>query len=177
MIKQILDFLIQFWAYLRFWDILNQEDVGVIRCNGLVQRDMRPGWNWRLPIFESAVIFDGREGTYVLDPQSLITADGKARVLRLKVTCQVIDARAHLLNVYDPHNNIQDVAAGELGDAVRAALAAEVDSGAVLKRVSRRTQACGRKWGMKITDVQFLECSSARSFRLWQNTFAATGQE
>jgi regulator of protease activity HflC (stomatin/prohibitin superfamily) len=176
-IKQILDFLLQWWHALRFWDVLDQERVGFIRRLGRAHRDMTAGINWRWPLIESAVTFDGQEGTYVLDPQSLRTLDGVNLVLRLKVTCQIIDARAHQLNVYDALNNIQDVAAGECGEAVREASAADVYSGKVLKRIGARTRSQGKRWGMKVSEVQFLDCAPARSYRLWQSTFTAAGQE
>lgn len=177
MIKQLLDFLLQFWVYLRWWDVLDQENVGVIRRLGVLVRDMRPGVNWRWPVIESAVMFNAQWGTYVLDPQSLRTKDGITLVLRLKIGCQVTDARAHALGMFDAANNLQDVAAGELGEAVRQSDASDVYSERVLKQVTRRVKAQAKRWGLDVGDVQFLDCAPARSLRLWQTQTTSAGQE
>jgi regulator of protease activity HflC (stomatin/prohibitin superfamily) len=177
MIKQILDFLLQFWTYLRFWDVLDQENVGVVRRLGVLVRDMKPGVNWRWPIIESSVIFNAQWGALVLDPQSLRTKDGVMLVLRLKIGYQVTDARAHALGMFDAANNIQDVAAGELGEAVQQLDAADVYSGKVLQRVTRRVKAQAKKWGMDVGDAQFIDAAPARSLRLWNSTFTSAGQE
>lgn len=177
MIQQILAFLLDFWRFFACWAILDQEQLGFVRRLGRPHRKMKPGWNWKWPALEEAVIEDGRAYAYILDPQSLQTGDGRAVVLRLSVTCRVVDAQRYVLSVYDGRSNVQDVAAGELGDVVAASDLGEVLSGEILPEVSRRVRAVARKWGMRVDSVKFVDAAQTRSLRLWQSTFSSAGQD
>lgn len=177
MIQQILAFLLESWRFLICWAILDQEQLGFIRRTGRPHRKMNPGWNWKWPVFERAETEDGRAYAYILDPQSLQTGDGKAVVLRLSVTCRVTNVRRYVLSVYDGRSNVQDVAAGELGDVVAASDLGEVLSGEILPEVLRRVRAVARKWGMRVDSVKFVDAAQTRSLRLWQSTFTSAGQD
>lgn len=177
MIQQILSFLLESWRFLICWAILDQEQLGFIRRVGRPHRKMKPGWNWKWPVFERAETEDGRAYAYILDPQSLQTGDGRAVVLRLSVTCRVMNIRRYVLSVYDGRSNVQDVAAGELGDVVAASDLGEVLSGEILPEVLRRVRAVARKWGMRVDSVKFVDAAQTRSLRLWQSTFTSTGQD
>lgn len=179
MIQQILSFLLDFWRLLAFWAIRDRSigQIGFIVRLGAPRRTMKPGWNWKWPVIEEAVLEDGRAYAYILDPQSLQTGDGKAVVLRLSVTCRITNVRRYVGSVYDGRSNVQDVAAGELGDIVAASDAGEVLSGEILPEVLKRVRAVAKKWGMVVDSVKFVDAAQTRSLRLWQSTFASAGQD
>lgn len=179
MIQQILSFLLDFWRLFAFWAIRDVSigQIGFIQRLGSPRRTLRPGWNWKWPVIEEAVLEDGRAYAYLLDPQSLQTGDGKAVVVRLSVTCRITRPRTYVGSVYDGRTNIQDVAAGELGDVVAASDAGEVLSGEILPEVLRRVRRVARKWGMRIDSVKLVDAAQTRSLRLWQSTFQSTGQD
>lgn len=177
MIGQILQFLSEFWKQLMPGEVLDSEWVGFMRRLGVPVRKMHPGWNWKWPVLETASQVDARAYSYMLDPQSLITKDGKEMVLRLMVKARVKDAQTYYLSVSDGLNNLQDVAAGELGAAVLDAEAEDVLTGKVLERVTKRVRAQGKRWGMVVESVQFVDASRAVSMRLWQSQFTSAGQD
>jgi regulator of protease activity HflC (stomatin/prohibitin superfamily) len=177
MIQQILSFLLESWRFFICWAILDQEQLGFIRRLGRPHRDMKPGWNWKIPALERAETEDGRAYAYILDPQSLQTGDGRPVVLRLSVTCRVTNIRRYVLSVYDGRSNVQDVAAGELGDVVAASDLGAVLSGEILPEVLLRVRRVARKWGMRVDSVKIVDAAQTRSLRLWQSTFASAGQD
>ncbi len=177
MIQQILSFLLDSWRFLICWAILDQEQLGFIRRLGRPHRDMAAGWNWKWPVLERAETEDARAYAYILDPQSLQTGDGRPVVLRLSVTCRVTNVRRYVLSVYDGRSNVQDVAAGQLGDVVAASDLAEVLSGEILPEVLKRVRAVAKKWGMQVDSVKFVDAAQTRSLRLWQSTFTSAGQD
>jgi regulator of protease activity HflC (stomatin/prohibitin superfamily) len=179
MIQQILSFLLEFWRQLVPWAIRDKSvgQIGFIVKLGRPGRNLKPGWNWKIPILEEAVTEDGRAYAYILDPQSLQTGDGKAVVLRLSVTCRITNVRRYVGSVYDGRSNVQDVAAGELGDIVAASDAGEVLSGEILPEVLKRVRRVAKKWGMAVDSVKFVDAAQTRSLRLWQSTFASAGQD
>lgn len=177
MISQILNFLAQFWRQLLFWAVLNSEQVGFIRRNGVPHRDMVPGLNWKWPVIEGPETEDGREYCVCTDPQSLICKDGVAVVMRLTATCSVFDARRYLLEVCDGRTNIQDLLVGELSWLVQRRPSSIVLSGRMMGELERRAAKAARKWGIQVDSVRVLDAARARSVRLWQSTLTSSGQE
>lgn len=179
MIQQILSFLLDFWRLLAFWAIRDRSigQIGFIVRLGAPRRTMKPGWNWKWPVLESPVTEDARAYAYILDPQSLQTGDGVALVLRLSVTVRVTNVKRYWMSVADGRSNVQDMAAGELGDVVAGSDAGEVLSGEVLPTVLARVQKLARQWGMTVDSVKFVDAARTRSLRLWQSNFTAAGQD
>ena len=179
MIQQILSFLVEFGRFFAFWAIRNKsiKQLGFIEFLGRPVRTMKYGWNGKWPVFEEAVLEDGRAYAYILDPQSLQTGDGKAVVLRLSVTCRIVNLRRYVGSVYDGRSNVQDVAAGELGDVGAASDVGAVLCGEILPEVLRRVRAVAKKWGMQVDSVKFVDNCQTRSLRLWQSTFTSSGQD
>jgi len=175
--SKLAELVVSAWRLFAFWAILDQEYLGFVRRLGRPARRMKPGWNWKWPVIESAVTEDARAYAYILDPQSLQTGDGVALVLRLSVTVRVVNVKRYWLSVADGRSNVQDMAAGELGDVVASSDAGQVLSGEVLPEVLERVQALAKPWGMKVDSVKFVDAARTRSLRLWQSNFLAAGQE
>ena len=186
-ISKLVDLVASAWRLFACWAILDAEYSGFIRTLGRTSgkkvlwaqpgRKMKPGWNWKWPILESPVTEDARAYAYILDPQSLQTGDGVALVLRLSVTVRVTNVKRYWMSVADGRSNVQDMAAGELGDVVAGSDAGEVLSGEVLPTVLARVQKLARQWGMTVDSVKFVDAARTRSLRLWQSNFTAAGQD
>lgn len=174
MFDKIFDFLISILDLFRFWTVCAAEHAGFVRRFGQPVRKLKPGLNFVLPFnIETSTHVDMRLWADVLPAQSLRTADGVDLVLRLMVSYRVEDPQRFILNVFDPTNNVQDVAAGALGSAVSRATAEDVYSGKVLRRVRTAVTTAAKKWGVAIDKVQFTDVAAATSFRL----FGATKDE
>ncbi len=177
MIAQIVSLIAEFWWFLSFFVVLDQEQKGFIRRFGRHDRALRAGWNWKWPGIEVAEKEDARCFPYILEPQSLTTLDKKSVVLRMSVLARITNVKKYFRAVYDGRTNIQDLAAGELGDAVAVTEAEDVLSGAVLSIVLERTQVAARAWGMQVDAVKFIDATETTSYRLWQTQTTGVGQE
>lgn len=174
--SKILDLIVAFWAAIRCWEILPAEEKGFVRRLGKPARSLRPGFNWRWPLIEVAHAINAQEGVYVLDPQSLRTADGVEAVLRVSVTFRVIDARKFHLEAWGALDNIRDLVAGEVGEAVRAAPAAALWDGSAVKAALKSSRAHASEWGIKIVRLRCQDATKGRSLRLWNTNTTADGQ-
>lgn len=177
MISQLFTFLAQFWRLLLPWVVLDSEQVGFLRWLGVPTRTLKPGFTLKWPLLHAAEVEDGRSYVYILDPQSVRTRDGVQVVVRISVCTRVVDAKRYFLEVYDGRTNVQDVACGELADAIQGASAEDVMSGRVLTSVLRKVRVCARRWGMRIESIKFVDASESTSVRLWQSNFTSAGQE
>jgi regulator of protease activity HflC (stomatin/prohibitin superfamily) len=164
---KLIDLLVSVLHWFRFWAICGAEHEGCVTRFGHPVRDLKPGLNFIWPFVEDAVKADVRVWADVLPAQSLRTKDGVTMVVRLMVSHAVVDARTFAFKVFDANNNIQDVAAGELGSAVMAATAAEVYDGTVLKKVRRKVVTAAKAWGLEIHNVRFVDAVEAPAVRLF----------
>lgn len=167
MFDKLIDVLVSVVHWFKFWVICDAEQSGFIRRFGQPVRDMKPGFNWRWPVIETGEWADMRVWADVLPAQSLRTRDGVDLVIQLMVSHQVRDARKFALTVFDAHNNLQDLAAGELGAGVMAATAEEVYTGVVLKKVRKKVVSAAKAWGLSIVNVQFTDCCPAPAYRVF----------
>ncbi len=167
MLDKLIDVVVGVLHWFQFWATCGAEHAGVVTRFGLPVRDLRPGFNWKWPLVEAAAKADVRVWADVLPAQSLRTTDGVTMVVRLMVSHQVVDPRTFIFKVYDANNNIQDVAAGQLGSAVMVATAAEVYDGTVLKKVRRKVVNAAKAWGLEIHNVQFVDAAEAPAVRLF----------
>jgi regulator of protease activity HflC (stomatin/prohibitin superfamily) len=167
MFDKLIDVLISIIHWFRPWVVCGAEYRGVVTRFGHPVRDLKPGFNFVWPFIESAAKADIRVWADVLPAQSLRTSDGVTMVLRLMVSHAVTDPRIFLYVVFDANNNVQDVAAGQLGSAVMAATAEEVYNGTVLRKVRRRVVTAAKAWGLEIHNVQFVDCIEAPAIRVF----------
>jgi regulator of protease activity HflC (stomatin/prohibitin superfamily) len=174
--SKILEFIVSWWTALRCWDVLPAEDIGFIRRLGKAQRDMQPGLNWRWPVIESAETVNGQEGVYMLDPQSLRCSDGVDMVVRCSVTFRVADARKFHLEAWGALNNIRDLVAGEVGEALRISTSTEVYGGQAISTALKSARAKARKWGLEVVRIRCVDAAKSRSLRLWNTNTTAEGQ-
>jgi regulator of protease activity HflC (stomatin/prohibitin superfamily) len=177
LLSQLFAFIAQFWKQLLPWYVLNAEEVGFIRRNGIPKQDARPGLHYKHPLLETLEAESTAEYNAVLDPQSLTTKDGVDVVIRAAATCHVFDARRYFLNVTDGRTNVQDLVGGELAWLVNRRTAKEVLSGRILAELSGRSCKAARHWGIHIETVKFLDSVAAPSHRLWQTQSTSAGQE
>lgn len=174
--SKILEFIVAWWTAIRFWDVLPYEEIGFIRRLGLPARDMHPGMNWRWPIIERAETTNAQEGVYMLDPQSLRTSDGVDMVVRCSVTFRVVDARKFHTAAWGALDNIRDLVAGEVGEALRVSSSADVYDGKAIARATKSARAKARCWGMQVVRIRCVDSTKSRSIRLWNTNSTADGQ-
>lgn len=176
-LMKLVELLMSWWHALTPWAVLPQEEVGFVRRLGKYARKMKAGTNLKWPIIEKAETVSAQESVYTLDPQSLRTSDAVELVLRASVTFRVVDARKFHLEAWGALGNIKELVAGEIGEAVRKATAADVFSGAALKLALASAREQSTKWGIKIVRIRCSDLTRTRSLRLWQTQTTAAGED
>jgi regulator of protease activity HflC (stomatin/prohibitin superfamily) len=157
--------------------VIDTGQVALLRRWGVPHCKLKPGLHWKRPIRDTVETEDGREWTYVLDPQSLRASDGEQLVIRLSVIVRVTDPELYFTKCGDGRNNIQDAACGILSRVVKASTAVDIESGAILPQVLKGAKAKAKRWGMAVDSVEYHDCVRTRSLRLWQSSFTSAGQD
>jgi regulator of protease activity HflC (stomatin/prohibitin superfamily) len=176
-LSKILELIVACWRALCCWDVLPAEEIGFIRRLGKYSRRMRPGWNWRWPLIETAEKAHGQEGIYILDPQSLRTRDGVFLVLRMSVTFRIVNARKYHLKAWGALNNLRDLVAGEVGEVVRSAQSEDVFNGVVTALALKNVRKQAARWGVRIVRLRSCDMCPATSVRRWNTNTSAAGED
>ena len=177
LIGKLIDLIVGCWRALWPWPILPAEEIGFVRRLGRYHRDMQVGVNWKWPLFDKAETVESQEGIYILDPQSLRTADGRDLVLRISVTFRVSDARKFHLKAWGALSNLRDLVAGEVGEAVRCATGAEVFDGIAMAVALKSARSQAASWGIRIVRLRCCDLCPARSIRRWNTNSTSHGEE
>lgn len=157
---------------------ISQWEAGVVLRFGRFNREIGPGWNFKIPFvetFESTAIVTT---TSSLPPQSLVTSDGKEIVVEAIVRYSIADARKFLLDVCDRDDAINDTAMGVIAKQIRSRTWAECCAASpeptVEQEIAKRVRAALRKWGVHAEDVTIVTMSRMRSIRIVNNANTPT---
>lgn len=165
--EKLFELVQAFWNYLVPWAVLGDDQCGLIRRLGKYRRDMRPGLNWKLPIFEQAMSETSALDSTVLREQSLTTSDGAQITLRGVLTWRVINARQYILDCGDAQSVVNDVGCGVIAEIVPDYSAEEILQGdVVLKKLRDRVRTRAEKWGVRVEYFGLVDRVRARTYRI-----------
>lgn len=163
MLDQILEFLQKIGSALFPWTIVDSWQGGVILRLGKYHRTITPGFHWRIPFLEVAVVQSVVTTTTALRPQSVVTRDGKVMTTEAVVRWSVADAKAYILDIWDGPNVIIDSAQGAIANALRAV---DSDSAELPKKILTETRRALSKYGISVEAVTLTTMAPVRVIRL-----------
>jgi len=167
LLDRLFALLLDAWRLLVPWAILGDDQVGLVRRLGVYRRDLRHGWNWKLPLIEAAMSETSALDSARLPEQSMTTRDGVQVTIRGVLTYRVVDARQYILGVDSPASVINDAGAAAIGELVPELDAAEVLTGPeFLSKLTRRVRARAKRWGIEVDAVGLADRTRARTLRL-----------
>jgi regulator of protease activity HflC (stomatin/prohibitin superfamily) len=167
LVEKIWDFLALWISRILPWEVMGDDEIGLVRRLGKYKRDLKPGLNFKWPIIEECMSCSGALDSTVLREQTLTTKDGKSVTLRGVVGYQVVDARAWILGCETAEGVLNDVGCGVLADVVPALETQEVINGTEFCRKLRGKMATrGKQWGIKVTSFGLVDRVEAPAFRL-----------
>lgn len=163
-IKDILDFLRQFWPFI----IVHSYERGVRFWLGRDVALLEPGLHLFVPFFGSihtvAVVQD-----YIrLGNQNLTTKDGKPVLVSCNVRYEVTDARSAFCDVQEFPVSLGDAARQYLSAAIREYEYAELlaKQSDLERDIKKAINNVSTKWGVKVTNVGLADFILTRSISL-----------
>jgi regulator of protease activity HflC (stomatin/prohibitin superfamily) len=150
-IKDILDFLRQFWPF----EIVYAYQRGVRFWCGKDTAELQPGLYMFVPFFGHIETVNVKTDTLQIQNQNLTTRDGTGISVSANMTYQVVDARAAYVNVQAFVNNIADECRTALATRIRdhdyADLLAEQDD--LEAECLETINAAAGEWGVEVIHV------------------------
>lgn len=96
MFDRLIDLLVQFIDLFRFWEIVEAGEHGMRFTLGKAGKDFRAGFHWKLPFnIQKFIFFSTKTDTHELEPQTLISADGKNVTVQVYVKYRIRPEKAY----------------------------------------------------------------------------------
>lgn len=172
---EILDRLIQlltsFYNYLIPFAIAGDDQVGVVRRLGKYHRLLEPGFNWKYPLIEQALVTTTALDSTSLEEQSLTTKDNVCVTLRGVMTYRVVEPRRYILGCATAISVMNDAGCLVMAELVSTMTADEVLRGEEFPAtLLRKVRARAKRLGVEVDSVGFIDRVAAPAYRIIMNS-------
>lgn len=117
-LSHLFEFLKMFWYNLMPFTVLNEYEHGVILRFGKFHKSIEAGFNWKIPLADSALYCRNTITTLVMRNQSLTTKDEQQITVEAIVKYKISNAKKFLLEVEDSVDAISDITQAKIKDLV-----------------------------------------------------------
>ena len=166
MIERILDFIASFWRLFLPWVVVDDFEGGVLLRLGRFHKELSPGFQWKLPLFDMPVVTSTVITTMALRAQTLTTKDDLTIVVAAIVKYRIENVRAYLLDVWDSADVLNDVTMGAIREIVASYNYAYLHDHLIEEDVFRIVHEETRKFGVEVLKVTFSDLGKVKSLRL-----------
>ena len=170
MFERILDFIVTSWRMLLPWVVVDDFEGGVILRLGRFNKELVPGFQWKLPLADIPVITSTVITTMSLRAQTLTTKDDLTIVVAAIVKYRITDARAYLLDVWDSADVLNDITMGAIREIVAASNYEYLHNRLIEDDVLEMVKKEAGIFGVEVLKVTFSDLGKVKSLRLIGDT-------
>lgn len=165
------------WGYLgailgklKFIAVVFQFQNGILLRMGKYKRVLKPGWHFIRPLGIDHVLAENiTVDTAEMGTQSLTTKDGTGIQLELVITYHIFDVRRFLLEAEDASSALTDTATGYVQEVVASHTWEQIRQPRFSRILKKHIQKQARKWGIAVTNAQFVSLVSCPTIRILQD--------
>jgi regulator of protease activity HflC (stomatin/prohibitin superfamily) len=173
MFERLFEFLGQFGALFKFWEVVHPYEGGLVLRLGIYHRDLKPGLNWIVPFgYEHTVTEYTVPRTSRIHSMSTTTKDGRTAGFEAVVTWKINDLKKSLLEISALKDAIQDCCMGVIGTELSEATWDDIVHNKTSEALSAACRKNGWKWGVEIIRVQLTGVVAAKNIRLLQDQYS-----
>lgn len=166
MFLKLIELIINFWDSFRpFW-VIEQYSEGVLLRLGIFKELLKPGYHWKIPLFDKVIEAVIVTTTMKLSCQSLHTKDDKSVVAEAVIKYKISDTKVALLEVQDPVDAIADMTQAIIKEVIMERPWEEVKSSGIDSLITKKARVEAKKWGIYIEQVTLISLSESPSLRL-----------
>src|SRR6185312_6895695 len=167
MFDKIIEVILQFLDLFCFWFINADYEGSLVLRFGIFNRIAKRGFNWKYPFnIEKVLSTNIAIRTLRVEPQSIMTVDGKEIIISAVITYKVEDIKLFLIDVEGDKEVLDDSTFGIISEFVRSKTLTELIEINIANEISKKTRIVAKKYGVNVISVQLRDFTKSRSIRL-----------
>jgi regulator of protease activity HflC (stomatin/prohibitin superfamily) len=166
LIEKLFDLLREWFLYLLPFYVMGDDQCGLVRRFRLYHRNLKPGWNWKIPVLESTHTEVAALDSTVLREQTLTTSDGKSITIRGCIAYRVVDPRKYILDCATAVSVINDVGCCVLAEIVPTLESEMLLKGEIDEFLLQAMRKRARRWGIRLESVGLVDRVQTRTYRI-----------
>lgn len=171
--EKLWEYVGQFIDLLQCWTIVHPYEGGLVLRLGVYNRDLKPGFNWVIPLKIEHVITEYTvPRTSRIHAMSTTTKDGKTIGFEAVVTWKIKSLQTSLLEISSLKDAIMDCCMGVIGSELAEASWEDILHGKVVDTLTAACRKNGWRWGVEIIRIQLTGVAAARNIRLLQDQYS-----
>ena len=165
MLEPLLDFLGDAWDVIKPWQIIDEDEAGLILRLGKLNRTLTSGFHWKWPCLEQPRVCNTAVDILNLNEQTIETDDGAQVTISCVVNYHVHNPSKALLKITDYDECIADACYGEIGMAVADNLNEDLNTEEFRDLLRDLCHKQTVKFGVTINSVGIENLCKARALR------------
>lgn len=167
MIDKLIEYVLQFWDSIKFWEVIPHYDRGVrLRIGVQKGGELSNGLHWKIPFADDILTIMVKTTTMRLPEQTVTTKDNTPIVVKAVVKYEIKDACKVLLEVNDPIDAVADMTQGIIRNKVIESNYDECNTLDFSKEITTKAKSEARRWGIQIEEVTLTDLGRMTSIRL-----------
>ena len=162
MIERLLEKL----ASLKFFALIDADEIGVHTRCGKVLRKLSPGFYWRLPVIDNIYYTQGNIQTMQMADQSNMTTDGQSIMVGIGISYRVIDADKAILETEDYEERLNTIARDAVASFISMVPYDKCTYSNLIDEVKDELEVETSEFGVEIIRVYLSDMSKHRVIRL-----------
>lgn len=167
MLDKLIDFILDVIDAFRFWQVIAEYQRAVVLRLGKFHSELDPGIHWIIPFGVDNVILDNVvPRTCRLNPQSLMTKDGKLVAVSGVITASIRHIRKAVLEVEGVDHALVDACTAAIAEHVTESTFEELRTEEFREKLTKACRSQAFRYGLEIIRVQLSDLSPCRVVRL-----------
>jgi regulator of protease activity HflC (stomatin/prohibitin superfamily) len=170
MFDRLLDLAIEFVELFQVFVYIDHWDRGLVMRCGKYHRTVDPGLRWVLPLgIEDIIDVNVKPEPLYIDNQSIHALDDYLINVQVALSFRITDPKVYALEWEDTDVLLNIMVADLIAKAIKAAKWADIRDGSFLHDVEIKAKRKARKYGLKILELNLIDCANGSANRLWHD--------
>ena len=166
MFDKFIDFLLNFLDQALPVKMIKTGCHGILYRGGPFRALLQPGFHFKIPFIDILDVYSTNTTTMPLQPQSIVTADGRNVVVRAVIKYRIEDLGVFAVKVYDATDALADITAGIVFDVVHSGTWEDIKAHNLSKMITPKDHKEAKLWGVNVESVTITDLAEMRSIRL-----------
>jgi regulator of protease activity HflC (stomatin/prohibitin superfamily) len=166
---KIIEFLSQFFEYIKPWVVIEQFEMGVLLRKGKYKSTLSPGWYLKWPFLDYTYSTIVSTDTIEIANVNITSLDGQTISTGFVVEYTIRDVKKFLIDTNDAKSNMKDLAKGVVSNHLEDVNWEDIRKKTTINAIKRKLSAKYEELGVSVKDVLFTDKCRSRAFKLFNN--------